>query len=212
MSSATIWASTRTSSKTSGMPDPRPGAEVLAAIHGRRSVGRVAPDPLPRDTVAELIEAAATAPNHHQTGPWRFIVLAGPARREVGVAHARAVARRRPDATPLALEKESARLERAPVVIACVVSSGPDPVESREDRDAVAAAIQNLLLAAHARGLGAMWRTGTMVDEPEVAEALGLGGREAVVGFVYLGRPAGPAGPRATPRPPADAVTTWRGW
>jgi nitroreductase len=188
------------------------GDEVLAAIRDRRSVSRVSPDPVPRDVVAELLDAATCAPNHHLTGPWRFIVLAGAARGEVGAAHALAVARQRPDATPDALGKEAARLERAPVVIACVVSPGADPVQAREDRDAVAAAVQNLLLAAHARGLGAMWRTGAMVDEPEVADALGLGEREAVVGFVYLGDPAGPPAPRAAPRPPADAVTTWRGW
>jgi nitroreductase len=194
------------------MAEGRPGDAVLRAIRERRSVGRVASAPLAREEVAELIEAATCAPNHHLTGPWRFIVLAGPARGEVGAAHARAIARRTPGAAPEALAREAARLERAPVVVACVVRPGSDPVEAREDRDAVAAGVQNLLLAAHARGLGAMWRTGSMVDEPEVAEALGLEGREAVVGFVYIGRHEAPQAPRATPRPPADAVTVWRGW
>lgn len=194
------------------MAEGRPGDAVLRAIRDRRSVGRVGPGPLSRHEVAELIEAATCAPNHHLTGPWRFIVLAGPARGEIGAAHARAIARLTPAAAPAALAREAARLERAPVVIACVVRPGSDPVEAREDRDAVAAAVQNLLLAAHARGLGAMWRTGSMVDEPEVAEALGLEGPEAVVGFVYVGRPEAPPAARAAPRPPADAVTVWRGW
>lgn len=168
---------------SSATPDP-----VLAAIHGRRSVGRVAPDPLPRDVVEELLDAAVQAPNHHATGPWRFVVLAGDARGALWE-----------------------RLERAPVVVACCVVTGDDPVQAREDRDAVAAAVQNLLLAAHARGLGAMWRTGATADDPEVRAALGLRPPDAVVAFVYLGRPIGEPPPRPG-RPGAAAVTEWRGW
>jgi nitroreductase len=188
------------------------GDVVLRAIFSRRSVGRVSPDPLPRDVVEELVAAAASAPNHHLTGPWRFIVLAGDARREVGDAHARAARRERPDITAEALDKEARRLERAPVVITCCVSPGDDPVEAREDRDAVAAAIENLLLAAQASGLGAMWRTGAMVDEPEVREALSLAPRDQIVGFVYLGRPLGPPPPAGPPRGSTSDVTIWRGW
>ncbi len=189
------------------MPD-----DLLAAIHARRSVGRVSPDPVARELVAELLDAAVAAPNHHLTVPWRFIVLAGDARRGVGEAHARAVARQKPGLPAEGYAKEAARLERAPVVIACCVSPGEDPVAAREDRDAVAAAVQNLLLAAHARGLAAMWRTGAMADEPEVHAALGLGPRDAVVAFVYLGHPPAEAGLRPAPRPGAEAVTDWRGW
>lgn len=190
------------------MPDP-----VLAAIFSRRSVGRVGPEPVSRDLVRALLDAAVQAPNHHATAPWRFIVLAGTARGAVGEAHARAREGRRPDLTPDGRRAEAARLERAPVVIACCVSPGEDPVEAREDRDAVAAAVQNLLLAAHAHGLAAMWRTGAMVDEPEVRSELGLGGSDAILGFVYLGHPVdgGPSA-RITPRPGAEAFTDWRGW
>ena len=186
--------------------------DIVAAIHARRSIGRLSPEPLPRALVKELLDAAACAPNHHLTGPWRFIVLAGEARRAVGDAHARAAVRERPDITPSGREKEVARLERAPVVIACCVVPGDDPVTAREDRDAVAAAIQNMLLAAHVRGLGAMWRTGAMVDEPEVRAELGLTGAQAIVGFVYLGRPFTPLAARATPRTDAEHLTDWRGW
>jgi nitroreductase len=190
----------------------RDGDAVLAAIHGRRSVGRVSPEPLERAVVEELLEAAVAAPNHQLTAPWRFVVLAGGARDEVGAAHARAVARLRPDADGESLAREAGRLRRAPVVIAAAVAPGEDPVQAREDRDAVAAAVENLLLAAHARGLAAMWRTGAMAHEPEVREALGLSGREAIVGFVYLGRPLAPAGGRGPARRPAADFTTWRGW
>jgi len=185
---------------------------VLDAIHSRRSVSRVRPDPLPRELVEELLGAAVRAPNHHLTGPWRFVVLAGPARREVGEAHLRAVLRERPDLPEQGHEKEAGRLERAPVVVACCVVGADDPVQAREDRDAVAAAVQNLLLAAHARGIGAMWRTGAMADEPEVREALGLGPGDAVVAFAYLGLPLEPPAERPRDRDEIDRVAVWRGW
>lgn len=188
------------------------GDAVLAAIHGRRSVGRVSPDPLPRAVVEELLEAAVAAPNHQLTAPWRFVVVTGDARDDLGAAHARAVARLQPGTTEEALAKEAGKLRRAPVVIAAVVVPGEDPVQAREDRDAVAAAVQNLLIAAHARGLGGMWRTGAMADEPEMRDELGLRGREAIVGFVYLGRPLAPADGRGPARRPAADFTTWRGW
>jgi nitroreductase len=194
---------------SSDTPD---GDALVAAILGRRSVGRIAPDPIPRERVEELLRAAVRAPNHHLTGPWRFVVIAGDARREIGEAHLRARLRAEPDLSPPAREKEANRLERAPVVIACCVHPGADPVEAREDRDAVAAGIQNLLLAARARGLATMWRTGTMVDEPEVLEALGLEDGDAVVGFVYLGLPRSTGGETPSPRPDPETLTVWRGW
>lgn len=184
---------------------------AIAAILGRRSVGRVTGRPVDREVVRELLEAAVAAPNHKETRPWRFVVLAGDARRSLGEAHARSVARRRPDLTEEGFAKEAALLERAPVVIACCVAGHEDPLRAREDRDAVAAATQNLLLAAHARGLGAIWRTGVMADEEEVREELGLGPADAIVGLVYVGHPADGAPPPAT-RPGAEAVTEWRGW
>ena len=59
------------------------GDLVVNAIRSRRSATRVRPDPVPRELVEEAIGAAVRAPNHHLTGPWRFVVLAGEARREV---------------------------------------------------------------------------------------------------------------------------------
>lgn len=194
---------------SSDTPD---GDALVAAIMGRRSIGRIAPDPIPRERVEELLRAAVRAPNHHLTGPWRFVVIAGPARREIGEAHLRARLRAEPGLPAAAHEKEATRLERAPVVIACCVHPGGDAVQAREDRDAVAAGIQNLLLAARARGLAAMWRTGTMVDEPEVLEALGLEDGDAVVGFVYIGLPRSAAPEAPSPRPDPEALTVWRGW
>ena len=55
-----------------------------------------------------------------------------------------------------------------------------------------AAATQNMLIAAHAQGIGAMWRTGSMAYHPTVIEGLGLSERETIIGFLYLGTNTGP--------------------
>lgn len=191
------------------MADGDAPMDVLAAIMTRRSVGDLRADPVAREVIAELIAAACRAPNHHLSRPWRFVVLAGDARRELGRVHAAAVARVEGVLDDRRRAREEARLERAPVVVACLCAPDPDadPVTAREDRDAVAAGIQNLLLAAHAHGLGAIWRTGAMVDEVEVRANLGLREGDAIVGFVYLGHPS------VTPptrRPRADGGVEWR--
>jgi nitroreductase len=185
--------------------------EALDAIHTRRSVSRLPADAVTRSEIEAVLGAALCAPNHHLTHPWRFVVLQGEARRALGHVHAQAVMDARPELPAESFEKEVARLERAPVVIACIVTpTGTDAVTAREDRDAVAAAVQNLLLAAHASGLAAIWRTGAMADSPAVRSDLGCGPDDAVVGFVYLGRSDGTS-KEPTPRPPLDEVVEWRG-
>jgi nitroreductase len=182
---------------------------VSDLLSARRSVGRVRDEPVARAVIERIITAATWAPNHHLTEPWRFVVMTGSARADLGAAHARAVARDRPDHPVEGLRKEAARPLRAPVVVSVVHLGTGDDVTRREDRDAVAAATQNLLLAAHAEGLGAIWRTGAMVDEAEVREHLDLGDDDAIVGFVYLGWPDTDA-PPAPPRRPLEASVEWR--
>ena len=80
----------------------------------------------------------------------------------------------------------------------------------REDRDAVAAAIQNMLLAAHGSGLAGIWRTGDMVDEAEVVAALGLDPSDELVGFVYLGVAAQLPAPRVGVEDLLAECVEWR--
>lgn len=185
---------------------------VAEAIRSRRSVGRVRQDGVSRERILRIIEAATWAPNHKVTEPWRFVVIAGAARDALGEAHADAVARG--NGGPMAPEARAgavALTRRAPVIIACICTpSSDDPVVRREDRDAVAAAVQNLSLAAHADGLGTIWRTGLFVDEAEVRAHLGCAPADEIVGFVYVGEPD--EDPAAPPRRGAEDVIEWRGW
>lgn len=191
---------------------------MIDQLLARRSVGRVRPDRPPREVIGRLLEAASAAPSHHHTNPWRFIVVAGQAREKVGHHLREALRARLPDpnspASAALLKKEETKLLRAPVVIVAAVRPSKAPGVIREEELASgAAACQNILLAAQAEGLGAMWRTGETAYDPAVREALSLEPDDAIVGFIYVGYPdpAQPPPPRP-PRRPWREMTQWWGW
>jgi nitroreductase len=177
---------------------------VLSALRARRSATKLKADPVPDALIEQVIEAATWAPNHRLTEPWRFVIVDGEARRALGEVMARSMRERLPqpdgETARAQLEKERNKPLRAPVLIAvaAVPSTDPRVVES-EEVAAVAAAVQNMLLAAEALGLGAMWRTGDAAFDPAVKAFLTLPPEAQIVAFVYLGYPEPlPRRPRET--------------
>lgn len=164
--------------------------DVLEAIRSRSSVSDLGGE-IDEATIVRLIqEAAVWAPNHHHTEPWHFTVLKGKARERVGLSWAEAAAAEIPieGATrEKYISKESQKLLRAPVVLVVSQRVSGTPVQIEEDHAAVAACIQNLLLAAHGVGLGARWRTGKMAYHPAMLKILGLPETSRIVGFIYIG-------------------------
>jgi nitroreductase len=182
--------------------------DVLEAIHKRQTQGKVKPDALPRETIEELLHAAVQAPNHHKVRPWRFIVLTGEGRKKLGDVMAASQMDRKPDLPPEAFDKTRALPLRAPVVIAVGVDKpSEDKVIEIENVSAASAACQNILLAAHALGLGAIWRTGEWARDAKVKEFLGLSPDQHIVGFIYIGIPEFTPNPH--PRPSFEDRTVW---
>ena len=182
--------------------------DVFEAIHNRHSQGKVKPDPVPRELIEKLLDAAAQAPNHYKVRPWRFVVLTGDGLNQLGDVMAASQQARHPEFPPEAFEKCRTVPLRAPVVIAVGVDKpGEAKVLEIENVAASAAAIQNLLLAAHAVGLGAKWRTGEWARDPLVKEFLGFKPDQHLIGFIYLGYPEFLAEP--TPRPSFEDRTVW---
>jgi nitroreductase len=181
---------------------------VLDAIQSRHSIGKVKADVLPRDVVEKLLEAGNQAPNHHRVRPWRFFVLTGAARERLGEVMAASQRAHKPDLPPEVSEKTRALPLRAPVVIAVGVDK---PAEERvieiENVCAAAAACENILLAAHALGLGAIWRTGEYAREAQVKEFFGLAQDQHLIGFIYVGVPEGQT--KLTERPAVDDRVVW---
>lgn len=182
--------------------------DALIAIQTRHSVKKVKPDPLPRDLIQKLLTAGNEAPNHHHVRPWRFIVLTGDSRMRLGDVMAASQRDRKPDLPPEASDKTRALPLRAPALIAIGVDK---PADDRtleiENVCAAAAAGENMLLAAHALGLGAIWRTGVWAEDVKVKEFLGLAADQHLIGFLYVGFPEGET--MASQRPPVDDRITW---
>lgn len=182
--------------------------DVLDAIHTRHMVPLVKPDPVERETIERLLSAAVQAPNHHKVRPWRFVVLRGRAREKLGDVMAEVRQRRFPDGPAEALAKERAKPLRAPVVIAVGVDLPSETnVLEIENICAAAAACENILLAAHALGLGAFWRTGEAATTPEVKRFLNFSEDQPLIAFLYIGYPA--ALPPAAARPGFEDHTLW---
>lgn len=166
--------------------------ELMTAIHTRQSVAKVLPDPVPRQIIERLLDAAVQAPNHHRNRPWRFVVLTGAAREHLGEIMAQVRLSHVPDTPESVLETERKKPLRAPVLIAVGIDK-PDSEKIIEIENvcAGAASVQNLLLAALDLGLGAMWRTGAAASDPAVKAFLGFAADQQLIAFVYVGYPDG---------------------
>jgi len=182
--------------------------DVIEAIHTRQSIGKVKPDPVPQELIEKLLAAAVQAPNHYKVRPWRFVVLTGDARNRLGDVMAESLRDEHPEYPNEAFEKEKGKPLRSPVLIAVGVDR---PSEAKvievENICAAAAAVENMLLAAHDLGLAAKWRTGGPARDPKVKEYLGFEADQHVIAFVYLGYPEFEPGP--CERPSFEDRTTW---
>lgn len=161
---------------------------IADLAHARRTHKAFGPEPVPRETLLELLDVARYAPNHHLTQPWRFRVL-GPETLE----------RLKECAGP----SEAAKLGRAPtLVVASAVLSG-ELVQDEEDVCATAAAITLVLLAATERGLASYWRTPAILRTERGRDATGVPRGERVLGLLHFGPPEREPAPREREAPEA---------
>ena len=161
---------------------------ALDALHLRSSVPKLS-GPLPSQQMLENIyKAAFSAADHAVLKPWRFLVVTGGSREKLGDLFAKAGVAKDASLNQGAIEKLRGKPLRAPLVLVCISSYKPHPKVPEIEQDLSAgAATQNMLLAAFAQGLGAMWRTGSLAYDPTVKNGLGLSVEEKIVGFLYIG-------------------------
>jgi nitroreductase len=186
---------------------------LLSLIRERRSIRRFRDEPVQKEILIRLIESASWAPSASNRQDWFFAVVTSDAvKRDMADA-----VRRRWDEI-IAANRGSGVIEEveryvehfgdfagAPVVIA-VAARVPDAVQRHLLGDAAAAtagsatsaamAAQNLMLAAHALGLGSCCMTGALAARDELGRLLDLGKRHEIVCLIAVGWPA------ETPAPP----------
>ncbi len=182
--------------------------DVIEAIYDRQSAGKMGTQPVQRELIEELLDSAVQAPNHYKVRPWRFVVLTGKGRERLGDLMAEIFYQKYPDVKPEAVEKERAKPLRSPVIIAVGVEIPADPrVIEIENVCAAAAACQNILLTAHALGLGVHWRTGEAARDPQIKRFLGFTEDQLLIAFLYIGYTEVPI--EHIVRPGFEERTTW---
>jgi nitroreductase len=201
------------------------------AIQNRKSIRRFKQDPVPDEDITKILDAGRFAPSASNTQPWRFIVIKDKALlKKMAEAVREMVDRMAPYAGS---EQEAQRLaaykntfytffENAPALIAVVMEpsvAGTDkllarmgytPEQIKRLRPApglqsVAAAIQNMLLAAHALGYGSCWMTGPLVAQEAFEKLLGYGTERFIAALLPIGIPD--ENPPARSRKPLSEIT-----
>ena len=184
--------------------------DALTALTTRTSPMKLAGPGPTRAEVERMLETAVRAPDHGKLKPWRFIVIEGAARERLGAVMAEALRRREPQAPAAMVDKEREKPLRAPIIIVVAAKLQPDHPKIPRIEQIISAgtAAQNIQIAAHAMGFGAMWRTGPSAYDSHVKKALDLAESDEIVGLLYLGN-VEMAG-ESRPIRAADYIVDWR--
>ncbi|MCP8308851.1 MAG: nitroreductase family protein [archaeon] len=200
--------------------------DFLSFIKSRRSIKRLKPDPISRDVIEEILDVAISAPSAHNAQPWCFIIIDD---QKVKIKLAEAMAQAwQEDLLKDGLSKiEIERLIEASkertinasiLIITCLTMEDMDKYKDDRRRNAeyfmavqsVSAAIQNLLLATHAKGLGACWRCAPLFCMKDIREVLKIPDNFDPQALIEVGYPL--KQPQMPPRKPLKSVICYNEW
>lgn len=172
---------------------------VLDAIHGRRAVRDYLDEPVGRDLISAVLDAAVWAPSGMSRQPWCFYVVEDRAALARCSTKAKALmlqlAATRPELAAVRGLLENAEFNifyNAPALI-IVCATEPDEMATKD----CCLAAQSLMLAAHAHGLGTCWIgfSEAWLNTPEAKAQLGVPEGVRPVAPIIIGRPKGPPHP-----------------
>ena len=168
----------------------------------------VAPGPQEAQLDA-LLSLAAAAPDHGQLAPWRFVLVSAAARQRLGEAFGCALKERDPLASNEDITKAIEKAHRAPMVLTAIVRlAGKQDIgiPALEHAVSFGAAIQNVLLGAHAMGFGAGLTSGKAMWSQAVRDLFELDPHEHAVCCINIGTIAKAHPPRGNRRKPAEIL------
>jgi nitroreductase len=184
--------------------------DVFEIMHTTRAMRRLRPDPVPDDLIRRILRAGVSAANGGNAQKWRFLVIKDPAvKKAVQTFYKRAFdevigPRYASSAPPPGMTKErflrqhaavaylTEHFHEAPVwIVACL----EDPKPTRWSGSSIYPAVQNMLLAARALGLGSTLTTRHLLHEKEAEKALGLPEGVHSYAILPIGYPMGNFGP-----------------
>ncbi|NML85439.1 nitroreductase [Polaromonas sp.] len=159
--------------------------------------------------LAMILNAAATAPDHGQLLPWRFVIVPQAARECLAEVFSAALMERDASATPGQLAQAREKAQRAPLLLLVVVDGGrgdPD-IDLFERMVSTGCALQNMLLMATALGYGSALTSGKALKSGGLRALFGLRPAEHALCFVSVGTVQSRKIARLRPLP-ADFVST----
>jgi len=181
-------------------------------IQTRRSVKpeKYLTEPVADAIVLQMLENARWAPTHGMTEPWRFFVFTGQGLQEFAAFQSGLY---KSVTLPETFnEAKYQKLLNTPLKASHVILIGMKrqvigKIPENEEICAVACAVQNMQLTAHAYGIGSYWSTGGMTYRNEMKTFLGLDENDRCLGMLYIGKYMGeiPVPPRA----PVEQFATW---
>ena len=203
------------------------------AVHGRASVRKYAPDPVPREDIEAMVGLAVRAANAGNAQSWRFVAVEDAelraAMKQVVDAALDEIGAR-PEAAGLEKELKAYRatptfFSEAPVVIAVFSQTyhsladelherrglsrdERDRLRQRPDMQSLGGAVQLLCTAAHAMGYGSCWMTAPVLAAPAIEGLLGVEPQLTLAALVPIGRPLTP--PKPSSRRPVRDVLEFR--
>jgi nitroreductase len=180
--------------------------ELTQSLYGRRTAPSRSGSPPSTAQVIALLEAAAAVPDHGYVRPWRFVVVSEPARERLADALAADAIAATGD--PAAGERARQKAFAAPCLIVLVASPKMgSPVPAWEQLASAACTGYAIVLAAHGLGLGAIWKSTTFRDGPELRSFCHCSEHEQLLGWVLVGSRDETSRPKRTERPSFDAAS-----
>ena len=178
---------TGTDTGTDRRPEVSNGFAVVAEVMRRRRTSMLVDRnrPVPKALVRELCELAQWAPNHKRTWPWRFALVEGHGRIRLGNAIAESMELRGDPAEKVT--KTRGKYLRTPATLVVGSAIGDTTNRTSENRDAVAAGVQNLLIGATALGLATYWGSCPDGAHGPVGELCGFEADTHISALIYLG-------------------------
>jgi len=178
--------------------------DLFSALENRRSCRKFLDEPVKNETIENILKAAAWAPSPLNTQPWQFIVITSQGKKEEIFSEAERCCKWAVEASGWKWlnSYKVDFLKEAPVLIAVVGDPKKTGVDMFQEEGSVgyqlacAAAIQNMLLAAHALDLGSLWFT--FFDKQEIRKILDIPDNKTPISLVCIGKTE--STPATTPR------------
>ncbi|MEE9278031.1 MAG: nitroreductase family protein, partial [Dehalococcoidia bacterium] len=169
---------------------------LFEAVHTQRAIRRFKPDPVPDDVVSTILEAATKAPSGGNGQPWQFLILRdAEIKRQIGAIYQDVADEYAHNRGPLPASRlgPPTPMGEAPLlVLVCRRTLDPPIATSTPSLYAsIYPAVQNMLLAARALGVGSVLTTLHIRRESDVKALLGIPDDVETCALIPMGYPRG---------------------